>query len=136
MSLLAIAISIAAIFAIIVAFLIMYMRRVTDMALTEQFRAAESIVSGHIPDQWIAQINRRIAIRRATRLFHHEVNGIELVLDKINNLYRFFENSPFIENEKTRQLLLEQLRETRERWAKMTWEGLVSENTVDKKQPH
>jgi hypothetical protein len=124
MSLLTFALSVAAVFAIIVGFLIAYTRRVADVALTDQFRAGETIVNGRIPDQWVAQINRRLA---SPRFLRRDVSGTELALDKIDKLYRFYEQSPFFENEKTRDLLLEQLRETRERWAKMTWEELVSE---------
>jgi hypothetical protein len=76
----------------------------------------------------VAQINRRIAWESRLPLFRRGVSGTELLLAKIDKLYRFYENSPFFENEKTRDLLLEQLQETRRRWAKMTWEELVSEH--------
>jgi hypothetical protein len=124
MSLLAFALSVAAVFAIIVGFLVAYTRRVANVALTDQFRAGETIVDGRIPDQWVVQINRRLAF---PRVLHRDISGTELALDKIDKLYRFYEKSPFFENEKARELLLEQLQETRERWAKMTWEELVSE---------
>ncbi len=117
----------AVVFALIAYLLTVYMRRVTDAALTDKFRAAETIVAGRIPDQWVAQINRRIALRGVTRLFRRNVTRTELALDKIDKLYRFYENSPFFENEEVRKLLLAQLRETRERWAKMRWEELVSD---------
>lgn len=114
-------------FAIIARLLTVYMRWVADGALTDQFRAAETIVNGRIPDQWVVQINRRIAWRRRMRLLRRDVSGTELALAKIDKLYRFYENSPFFENEEARELLLIQLRETRERWAKITWEELVAE---------
>ena len=116
--------SIAVVFAIAACLLTVYMRRVADVALTDQFRAAETIVDGRIPDQWVVQINRRLAFPRVLR---RDISGTELALDKIDKLYRFYEKSPFFENEKARELLLEQLQETRERWAKMTWEELMSE---------
>jgi hypothetical protein len=72
----------------------------------------------------VAQINRRLT---SLRFLRRVASGTELALDKIDKLYRFYEKSPFFENEKTRDLLLSQLQETRERWAKMTWEKLVSE---------
>jgi hypothetical protein len=72
----------------------------------------------------VVQINRRLAFPRVLR---RDISGTELALDKIDKLYRFYEKSPFFENEKARELLLEQLQETRERWAKMTWEELMSE---------
>jgi len=104
------------------------MRRVADVALTDQFRAAETIVNGRVPNQWVLQIKRRIAWGSRLPLFRRGVSGIELALAKIDNLYRFYENSPFYGNAEARELLLTELRETRERWAKMTWEELVSEH--------
>jgi hypothetical protein len=123
MLLLTFALFVAAILAI-VGFLVVYTRRVADVALTDQFRAGEMIVNGRIPDQWVVQINRRLA---SPRFLRRDVSGTELALDKIDKLVRFYEKSPFFENEETRDLLLNQLQETRERWAKMTWEKLVSE---------
>lgn len=108
--------------------LTLYMRRVADVALTDQFRAAETIVSGRVPDQWVLQINRRIAWGSRLPLCRRGVSGMELLLAKIDKLYRFYERSPFFENEGARELLLTQLRETRERWGKMTWEELVSQH--------
>jgi hypothetical protein len=124
MSILTSALSIVAIFAIIVIFLSVYMRRVADVALTEQFRAAESIVSGHIPDRWVVQINRRLTVNKLMPIFQHNRSGTELALRRIDKLIRFFESSPFFESEEARELLLSQLQETRKRWSNMTWEVL------------
>jgi hypothetical protein len=128
MSLVVLALSVAAVFAIMVGFLIVYMRRVADVALTDQFRAAETIVDGRVPDKWVVQINRRITWESRLPLFRRGVSGTELLLAKLDELYRFYENSPFFENAEARELLLTELRETRGRWAKMTWEELVSEH--------
>lgn len=117
----------AAAFAIIVGLLAVYTRRVADLALTDQFRAAEAIVNGRIPHQWVVQINRRIAWRGVIRLLGRDVRGRELALAKIDKLLRFYQNSAFFENAEARKLLLAELRETRGRWAQMTWEELVSE---------
>jgi hypothetical protein len=114
-------------FAVVTLLLTLYVRRVADVALTDQFRAAETIVNGRVPDQWVVQINRRIAWESRLPLFRRGVSRTELALAKIDKLYRFYERSPFFENEEARELLLTQLRETRERWGKMTWEELVSE---------
>jgi len=130
MSLIVFALFAAAAFAIIVGFIIVYVRRVANVALTDRFRAAETIVDGHIPDQWVAQINRRIAWESRLPLLRRDVSGTELALVKMDKLVRFYENSPFFENAQAREVLLTQLRETRERWAKMTWDELVSEHNV------
>ena len=118
----------AATFAVVTLLLTLYVRRVADVALTDQFRAAETIVDGRVPDKWVRQIKRRIAWGSRLRLFRRDVSRTELLLAKIDKLYRFYENSPFYENAETRELLLAELRETRGRWAKMTWEELVSEH--------
>ena len=48
---------------IIIAILITkYMRWVTNVALSDYFREAETIVEGGIPDKWVVQINRRLAM--------------------------------------------------------------------------
>jgi hypothetical protein len=120
--------SLAVVFAIVAYLLTVYMRRVADVALTDQFRAAETIVDGRVPDKWVVQIKRRIAWESRLPFFRRDVSGTELLLARIDKLYRFYENSPFYENAEARELLLTELRETRERWAKMTWEELVSEH--------
>lgn len=118
---------VAAAFAIVVGLLIVYTRRVADVALTDQFRAGEAIVEGRIPALWVAQIKRRQALRGVLRLFGRGAPAEELVLAKIDKLYRFYEKSPFYENAEVRELLLTELRETRARWAGMTWEELLLE---------
>lgn len=42
----------------------------------------------------------------------------------IDRLIQFFEKSPFFENAEARELLLRQLKETRQRWSTMTWEEI------------
>jgi hypothetical protein len=113
------------VFAVMAYLLALYARRVANMAITDQFRAGETIVNdGRVPDKWVAQINRRLA-GGAIRRSRHEVGGIELALDKLDRLYRFFENSPFYENAEAREQLLKQLQEVRGRWEEMTWDELV-----------
>ena len=128
MALVAHALLVAAATAIIVALLAAYTRRVADLTLTDKFRAAEAIVDGRVPAQWVVQINRRMAWGGLMRLFGRDVSGTQLALAKIDRLVRFYENSPFYENAEARELLLTELRETRGRWARMTWEELVSEH--------
>jgi hypothetical protein len=110
---------------IIIAILITkYMRWVTNIALSDYFREAETIVDGGIPDKWIVQINRRLAINWLTSIFRREPSGTDLVMLKIDRLIRFFENSQFFESDDARELLLSQLQETRERWSIMSWEEI------------
>jgi len=118
----------AAAFAVVTLLLTLYVRRVADVALTDQFRAGEAIANGRVPDKWVLQIKRRIAWRSRLPIFRRDVSGTELALAKIDKLYRFYENSPFYETAEAREMLLTQLRETRERWAIMVWEELVADD--------
>jgi hypothetical protein len=124
MSLVAFALSVAAVVAIIIGLVSLYTRRVADVALTDPFRAAETIVNGRIPDRWVLQINRRLALPRVLR---GHVTGTELALAKIDKLVRFYANSPFFENDRARELLLAQLQDTRARWAGSTWDDVVAQ---------
>jgi hypothetical protein len=101
-----------------------YLRWVTNVALSDYFRDAETIIEGGIPDKWVVQINRRLTFNRLTSIFQREPSGTELTFVRIDKLIRFFENSQFFESEDARDLLLSQLQETRERWFNMTWEEL------------
>jgi len=115
------------VFAVVVFLIAIYTRQVADMALTGQFRAAENITNGHFPQKWAVQINRRLALQRMIPVITPEVSGIELALQKLDRLVRFFEKSPFFENAQARELLLSQLKETRQRWSTMTWEEIEKE---------
>jgi hypothetical protein len=114
--------------AIVVWLVTVYTRQVATAALTDPFRAGEAIVEGRIPAKWVAQIERRQALRRVLRLFGRDVSAKELILAKFDKLYRFYENSPFFENDSVRELMLTELQETRARWARMTWESLMAEH--------
>jgi glutamine synthetase adenylyltransferase len=115
-------------FALITIFIAAYTRRVADAALTDPFRAAESITNGKFPEKWVAQINRRLALKRLMPALMPEVSGTGQALQKIDRLIRFFEKSPFFENKEARELLLSRLKETRQRWEQMTWEEIGEEN--------
>ena len=112
-------------FVVVMRFLVTYLRQVTDRALTTHFRAAEAISDGSIPDHWVVQINRQISRNRVLGRFRSKKSHTELAVEKIDKLYRFFENSPFYENDEARETLLQQLQQTRTRWAQATWEELV-----------
>ncbi len=114
--------------AIVVCLVTVYTRQVASAALTDPFRAGEEIVEGRVPAKWIAQIERRQALRGALRLIGRDVSAKELILAKFDKLYRFYENSPFFENDSVRELMLAELRETRARWAEMTWQTLMAEH--------
>lgn len=114
-------------FALVAGFIAFYVRRVADVAITDQFRAAELICDDKFPDAWFEQINRRLARERLLPAFFTKMSGAEQALEKIDRLKRFFEKSPFYENAEARELLLEKLRDTRQHWSNMSWEDLSKE---------
>src|SRR5919108_6606992 len=107
--------------------LTIYWRRVVDAAITQHFREAEAISNGWPPRHWIIEINRKIALRRTMGPLVRQITGSEFATWKIDRLHRFFVQSPFFEDATARDELLSQLRETRERWATMTWEAISHE---------
>jgi hypothetical protein len=115
-------------FALVAAFIAFYIRRVADLAITDQFRAAELICDGKFPGKWYDQINQRLARDRLLPDFIIKTSGTELALMKIDRLKRFFEKSPFFENAEARELLLEKLRDAREHWLYMSWEDISKEH--------
>ena len=114
--------------AMVVWLVTVYTRQVASAALTDPFRAGEEIVEGRVPAKWVAQIERRQALRGVLRLIGRDFSAKELILAKIDKLYRFYENSPFFENDSVRELMLTELRETRARWAGTTSESLMAEH--------
>jgi hypothetical protein len=114
-------------FVLVVFSITLYTRRVADLVLTDQFRAAESIDNRRFPENWLKQINRRLAIQRLLPFLKLKASERGQALRKIDRLIQFFEKSPFFENAETRELLLSRLIETRQRWSTMTWEQIESE---------
>ena len=53
------------VFAVLIGLLGLYARGVVDLGLTSRFRAAEAISNGRTPAQWVAAIDRHLALRRA-----------------------------------------------------------------------
>ncbi|MDI7275434.1 MAG: hypothetical protein QME94_05610 [Anaerolineae bacterium] len=104
-----------------------YMRRVADGAVTDQFRAAEAIAEGRTPARWVAEINRCLARRGAARSPQGDALGTRLALRRIDRLYRFFEHGLFYESAEARDLLLNRLLETRQRWERMAWHDIAAE---------
>jgi hypothetical protein len=119
-------------FVLVVSLIIVFTRWVADTALTDPFRAAECITNGSFPENWAKQINRRLALRQVIPAYTARTSGAEQAVQKIDGLIQFFLKSPFFENAETRELLLSQLKETRQRWTQMTWEEIVKEDASEK----
>jgi len=124
LALLPLALLVLSLFVIMVTLLILYWRRMIDGALTAHFRAAERISEGYLPEEWARQINRQLTYSRLPLLSRRKLSGTALALKKIDKLRRFFENSPFFEDEAAKNVLLDQLNLTRQCWERMSWEEL------------
>jgi hypothetical protein len=103
-----------------------YMAYVTERAVTRHFRAAEEVTEGHIPRSWLADINRRTKARNLLQRLRKDVSPKALALDRLEALRRFFEDCPFIANDETRAILLQELDGTREAWEGSSWGEIVS----------
>lgn len=108
-------------FTLVVIIIIFFTRRVADLTLTDQFRAAESISNGQFPDKWFIQIKQFLMLRSMIPIPQSGSPGTKKAVEKIEGLIRFFEKSPFFETEEARELLLKQLKDTRQHWLNMTW---------------
>lgn len=48
-----------------------------------------------------------------------------MALKRLDRIVRYFEKTPFVENEQVRAQLLEQLDDAWERWQTATWEDML-----------
>ena len=125
MSLFAVGLMVIIVFGLIVYGITFYLRGIVGFALTDKFQAAEAVNNGEIPEKWVVQINRRLHRQRLIPIFQRHHSGIELAVAKIDKLYQYFKNTPFVEDETAREILLEQLLKTKRQWAKMSWDILI-----------
>ena len=109
-----------------VALIAVYLRRVFDVALTDQFRAAETIYNGRTPPQWVGAISQQLAVRRLLP-WRPTASGAQLAVQRVERLVQFFARGPFFEDEATRARLLADLRQAQTRWAGMTWDQIKAE---------
>lgn len=88
--------------------------RAAGTAVTQYFKASEHILeTGEPPPEWLAPpLRRRIFRAASARATHDEV------MERLNDLFRFFEHCSFFEDEWAREQLLSQLTIIRERWTK------------------
>ena len=88
--------------------------RAAGSAITRYFKASEHILeTGEPPPEWLATPARRRLFSAAPRAV---IPGD--VLERLDELFRFFEHCSFFEDERAREQLLTQLIAIRETWAK------------------
>ena len=119
------------VFIAIVSFIYSYTTRVANRAITDQFRAAETLVGGQLPKSWRSRIDRRLSLARMLGPLGGSATGRGLALRKLDELERFFEHSRFFETEVAREQLLERFQEIRLRWEQMEWQEIVNSATIE-----
>ena len=88
--------------------------RAAETAVTRYFKASEHILeTGEPPPEWLAPPLRRRIFSAAPAAATDDD-----VLERLNDLFRFFEQCSFFEDEWAREQMLSQLTAIRERWMK------------------
>ncbi len=106
-----------------------YTNRIAGGALTDKFKAAEAIANGAIPEQWIRQIDRQTVRNGICQTTTDSSTSKGLLIQKLDELHKYFEVSPFVENPETRKILLDAFSQARSQWLDSSWDDLV----MDKK---
>ena len=115
----------------------------THVAITERFQDAEFILAHQrAPDSW--QKPRPLFVRlmqgsgsipwyeRLTQAFQPEANDGDpqtYQLQRLDNLIDFFETCPFFQDEASREIMLDQLWDVREKWENISPES--GQNTLE-----
>ncbi len=86
--------------------------RASNSAITNYFKASEYILeTGEPPPEWLAVPFRVRLFRTASASISHDQ-----LMARLDDLFRYFEQCSFFEDEWTREQLLSQLGEVRENW--------------------
>ncbi len=88
--------------------------RAAHTAVTRYFKASEHILeTGAPPPEWLApRLRRRIFSAAPAEATHDEL------LERLDDLFRFFEHCSFFEDDWAREQMLSQLTAIRQRWTK------------------
>lgn len=105
-------------------FMLWWARRVSHLAITRQFQAAEFILEHHAPPpDWRRPPGPVSRIRQAFRPDSKHAPSPDAtspakhrLLERLDKVIAFFETSPFFEDEETRRELLTQLNNERAAW--------------------
>lgn len=117
-----------AFFGLLIWLLSFYWRRVIDNNITSHFRAAESITEyNKLPDEWITDVKRKTSSKIYTFFGLRKRSGIGLLLQKLDNTTKFFDEGSFYADNAAKEILLEQLKSVRKRVSQMTWDELLIE---------
>jgi hypothetical protein len=109
-------------------FTMWWMGRVSHVAITSQFQAAEFILEHHTaplawsrpkgPFTWLLQGSRSINWRN--QLERSDARTRMRILEQLDELIAFFEICPFFQDEESREVLLGKLTAERDSWQQKT----------------
>lgn len=107
--------------------LVAYASRLTATFVGTRLEDAETIVqTGRVPITWLYSFpaKRRSNTRIGGEPEPRRMNK-RMALKRLDRIVRYFEKTPFVENEQVRAQLLEQLDDAWERWQTATWEDML-----------
>lgn len=88
------------------------------VSITEHFIDAEFILNQHrVPERWSTRPSLFTRLMQGSKpKFTKQESSQSFYLEKLDGLIRFFETCPFVQDEETRTVLLEQLTQERNHW--------------------
>ena len=94
--------------------------RVSERLLTNYFRSAEALDNDELPPAWGDQIQkmaRRGVVRTGpAQMLPWDQAAKPFLMKKIRGLRKYFETSPFVENQEAREAILELFDDVATRW--------------------
>ena len=121
MQLFVILLVVVSVFLLLIKLLGSFTGRLSERMVTNYFRSAEALLErDHLPPDWGEQLARTAKRGTARQRLIHRTPWREAakpyLMKKINDLHKFFEKCPFVENPESRELLLSRLNDVIERW--------------------
>ena len=114
---------------VLVALFILWLsNKVANVAVTDQFKDAEFILEHHqAPADWAKPRGGLGKIKyRFSKSENRQTTLKTDVLQRLDDLIEFFEDSPFFEDEDTRAILLEELHNMHAEWEEKSLEDIVT----------
>jgi hypothetical protein len=109
--------------------------RLSERMVTNFFRSAEALLErNRLPEPWkeeVARMAARGTVRhRVIYLVRWDEAAKPYLMKKINEVHKFFEKCPFVENPESRELLLKRLDAVMERWESTDAQSILASYDV------
>ncbi len=111
---------------------VILMGRFAGVYVDKKHKAAETIVNtGRAPKDWTSKFERKIKLTKEaggspSRIMAIKEKARGTLLKKIDQLTEYFKASTLVQDEETRQILLNELRKARRRWEEEDWEEIIT----------